>query len=268
MKKLISNLNLYILLLAPVFILSIAGIIYQTVNVELLNVQTEIVGLFNRRTIFEVLCEVVKKRNLVNRKMSGLLNGLVLAGGKSTRMGVSKAAINWHGKEQQYYLADLMKICCEEVFISCREDQVIDIYPDYNPLPDQYHSNGPIEAILSAFQKYPDSAWLVIACDVPLMDLQALQYLIEQRGQTKIATAFESPEDGLPEPLIAVWEPESYELLKLYHQKPHLSLRKILIKHQAKIIKASNADALISANTPDEAKRIFEILEKRKFLNK
>jgi len=62
MKKIITNLNLYILLLAPVFLLAIAGIIYQTINVELPNVQTEIVGLFNRRTIFEVLCEVVKKQ--------------------------------------------------------------------------------------------------------------------------------------------------------------------------------------------------------------
>ena len=195
--------------------------------------------------------------------MGRLINGLVLAGGKSKRMGVNKAAINWHGKEQQYFLADLMKTCCDEVFISCRKDQVAGINPDYNLLPDQYKSNGPVEAILSAFQKYPDSAWLVIACDVPLIDFETLQFLIEQRDHAKIATVFQSPEDGLPEPLTAIWEPKSYELLKKYQQKEHLSLRKILIEHRAKIIKAPDADALMNANTPDDAKRIAEILERR-----
>ncbi|MEP6951744.1 MAG: NTP transferase domain-containing protein, partial [Ginsengibacter sp.] len=49
-----------------------------------------------------------------------LLNGLVLAGGKSERMGYDKGMIVWHGREQQYYLADLLKNLCEEVYISCR----------------------------------------------------------------------------------------------------------------------------------------------------
>ena len=58
------------------------------------------------------------------------LKGLVLAGGRSTRMGVSKARINWYGKEQQYYLADLLNSCCEEVFISCCKEQVAAIDPN------------------------------------------------------------------------------------------------------------------------------------------
>jgi len=59
MKKILSNANLYILLLAPVFILVIVGILYRTINVELPNVPTEFVGMFNNRTIFQVLCEVI-----------------------------------------------------------------------------------------------------------------------------------------------------------------------------------------------------------------
>ncbi len=60
MKKILFNTNLFILLLAPVFILAIIGIFNRTMNLQLPNVETEIVGLFNKRTIFQVLCEVVK----------------------------------------------------------------------------------------------------------------------------------------------------------------------------------------------------------------
>ena len=56
-------------------------------------------------------------------KSVGTLNGLVLAGGKSLRMGYDKSSIEWHGKEQRYYMADLLKQYCDEVFISCRADQ-------------------------------------------------------------------------------------------------------------------------------------------------
>lgn len=59
MKKILLNANLFILLLAPVFILEIVGILYRTINIELPNVETEIIGLFNKRTIFQVLCEVI-----------------------------------------------------------------------------------------------------------------------------------------------------------------------------------------------------------------
>jgi len=57
-------------------------------------------------------------------------------------MGVNKAMINLHGKEQQYYLADLLGLCCEKVFISCRDDQVNEIDPGYKTMPDQNLNAG------------------------------------------------------------------------------------------------------------------------------
>lgn len=59
MKKILLNTNLYILLLAPVFILAIVGILYRTINIELPNVETEFVGVFNNWSVFQVLCEVI-----------------------------------------------------------------------------------------------------------------------------------------------------------------------------------------------------------------
>ena len=52
-----------------------------------------------------------------------VLNGLVLAGGKSVRMGFDKTLIEWHGKEQRDFMADTLKGICNDVFISCRADQ-------------------------------------------------------------------------------------------------------------------------------------------------
>lgn len=59
MKKLLYNSNLYILLLLPIFLLAVIGLAYRNYNLELPNVSAEIVGLFNNRTVFQVLCEVI-----------------------------------------------------------------------------------------------------------------------------------------------------------------------------------------------------------------
>ncbi|RYE36751.1 MAG: hypothetical protein EOP42_02225 [Sphingobacteriaceae bacterium] len=59
MKKILYNSNLYILLLLPVFLLAVAGVSYHTYQLELPNMQTQIAGIFNNRTVFQVLCEVI-----------------------------------------------------------------------------------------------------------------------------------------------------------------------------------------------------------------
>jgi molybdopterin-guanine dinucleotide biosynthesis protein A len=124
------------------------------------------------------------------------LNGLVLAGGKSMRFGTDKGKIHWEGKELRYHLAELLQSFCEQVYISCRPEQQHEIEPRFETLPDTFTGLGPYGAILSAFRKQPDCAWLVIACDLPLLDEKTLRYLTDQRNSSSVGTAFESPHDG------------------------------------------------------------------------
>ena len=180
------------------------------------------------------------------------VNGLVLAGGKSMRMRRDKSSIAWHGKEQQYYIADLLKSLCAAVFISRREDQP-ETDPNYKILVDSYTGIGPYGAILSAFAFQPGVAWLVVACDLPLIDKSTLSFLVQHRDTTKMATTFQSPFDGLPEPLITIWESKSYEVLLSYLSNGYTCPRKVLIKsNDAHILQAPDSDALMNVNTPED----------------
>jgi molybdopterin-guanine dinucleotide biosynthesis protein A len=73
------------------------------------------------------------------------LNGLILAGGKSTRMGQDKGMIDYHGKPQREYLVDLLKPYCLEVFISSKENI------KQNTIADHFDLDSPLNGILSAF---------------------------------------------------------------------------------------------------------------------
>ena len=189
------------------------------------------------------------------------LNGLVLAGGKSRRMGTPKDLLNWHGKEQRYFAADLLAPFCEEVFISCRQDQLEDFNPDYHALTDTFLNMGPFGGILSALRSQRDKAWLVVACDLPLLDKKSLEFLISSRDSTKAATTYESPFDGLPEPLITIWEPKSYPLLLNFLGIGNTCPRKVLINNDTLILKPQNPDALMNVNTPEDAEKAQNILK-------
>jgi molybdenum cofactor guanylyltransferase len=193
-----------------------------------------------------------------------VLNGLVLAGGKSVRMGHDKGLIDWHGKEQRYFIADLLNRFCNDVFISCREEQQQEINSNYKTLPDTFIGLGPYGAILSAFREQPNAAWLVIAADLPLIDGDTINYLTQRRDTSSIATTFESPYDNFPEPLISIWEPKSYPVLLSFLAQGYSCPRKVLINSDTKILQAPNAEALMNVNTPEELARAKEILDKKK----
>ncbi len=193
-----------------------------------------------------------------------ILNGLVLAGGKSTRMGDDKGRIQWHGKEQRYYMADLLSTFCKDVYLSCRKEQEAEIQKDhYKTIKDSYTGLGPYGAILSTFQKRSDVAWLVVACDLPLLDAHTIDYLIQQRNVSAVATTFQSPYDGLPEPLVTIWESKSYALLLSFLEQEKTCPRKVLLNADVHIIQPPYADALMNANTPEEAQKVKEIIRKQ-----
>lgn len=190
-----------------------------------------------------------------------VLNGLVLAGGKSIRMGIDKGTVNWRGKEQRYYMADMLKGFCKEVFISCRDiAQQAEIDKQYKTITDTFTGLGPYSGILSAFREKPEAAWLVIACDLPLVDEQLLHHLTEHRSVKHIATAYQSAITSFPEPLITIWEPKSYPILLQFLSQGYSCPRKVLINSDINLLQVPDAESLSNVNTPEEMDRVKRII--------
>lgn len=191
-----------------------------------------------------------------------IINGLVLAGGKSTRMGKPKDEIKWHSKEQRYYIADLLAPLCDKVYISCRPEQSSDSDPSYLFLNDHFSDIGPLAGVLSAFRTNPLTAWIVIACDLPLIDTYSLEHLIKYRNADKFASAYKNPTDNLPEPMITIWEPKSYPILDDCLATGNTSLRKALIDNDTMLIKPVKSEILLNVNTPEEMSKALKMMKK------
>ena len=189
------------------------------------------------------------------------LYGLVLSGGKSTRMGTDKGLIEYHGVPQREYLYNLLSQVCEDTFISLREDQGAELPAAMKTIVDLNEFKGPYNGLLSAHKKYPDVAWLVLACDLPLMDLDALKELISQRDSAKEATAFALKENPLPEPLCAIWEPQALQQSIEYLESGNGTCpRKYLINHDTKLVFPKSENVLLNANSEEDYKEALKKL--------
>lgn len=186
------------------------------------------------------------------------LQSLILVGGKSTRMGRDKSQIEYHSKPQWQHLADILRGLGLEVFVSCREEQRAQ-FEGENMVIDTFMDLGPYGAILSAFRQNPNAAWLVVACDLPLLDASTLENLIKNRNPSAVATTYRSPEsaEGFPEPLITIWESKSYSILLQFLAQGFSCPRKVLINSDTHIIDPSVPQALTNVNTLDEMKLII-----------
>ena len=183
----------------------------------------------------------------------GPLMGLVLSGGKSTRMGKDKGLLQYHHKPQREYIYDLATHYADDVFYSVRADQ--EIGDGERAILDSENVNGPFNGLLSAHRKYPEASWLVLACDLPLLDKNTLKTLVRERDPNMDATALATSASGLPEPLAAIWEPSALrKALEYLAVSTSTCPRKFLLQPQTriKLVTPDTDDVLLNANSPED----------------
>ncbi|NDV42925.1 molybdenum cofactor guanylyltransferase [Flagellimonas sediminis] len=180
------------------------------------------------------------------------LYGLVLDGGKSTRMGTDKGEIVYHESPHREYLMKLLRQICDAVFVGTRKGQSFG-YWDFQQIEDMDQYKGPLNGILSAHEKYPNVAWLVLACDLPFVDNHSLQKLVRKRDTDKLATAYAHHNGQVPEPLFAIWEVSGLKAVKAYVDKTQKhSPRDFLMVSDFKLVHPDKDIALFNANSPTD----------------
>lgn len=197
------------------------------------------------------------------------INGLVLVGGKSTRMGADKSELDYFGKPQKEQIKELLESNNLKTFYSVRDFSSslemtnksnnvtlsgVERSQNSNEIPDSFLNLGPFGGICSAFQKNPNSAWLVLATDVPFVNKELIQLLLSKRNPSKVATAIKGKNKEFVEPLITIYEPKAYPILLQYLAQGYSCPRKVLINSDVEIVEVDD-DLIRNINTPEEFER-------------
>lgn len=184
--------------------------------------------------------------------------GLVLTGGRSLRMGRDKAGLQHDGRTQLAHTHALLAPLVAHCHVSAREDQRDDpLRSAFACIVDQVPGLGPAAGILAAHAHDPDAAWLVVACDLPLLDPATLAQLIQARAPDWDAAAYRDPVSGRPEPLCAVWEPSGCRILAQAVAQGRNAPAGALQHMRTRWLLPGSSAALGNANTPEDFARML-----------
>ncbi|MDP0501523.1 MAG: molybdenum cofactor guanylyltransferase [Verrucomicrobiota bacterium JB022] len=181
---------------------------------------------------------------------------LVLAGGKSRRMGRDKAALRRpDGRTQLEHTVALAQRFADRVYVSRRSAPVP---PERWPvLVDRWPGQGPLGAILSAQLTHPQAEWLVLACDLPLLEERTLERLLASVQPQDAAVAYRSEFDGKPEPLCALYRPALLPVAQRAWALDVRCPRKVLAGPRVRMLPLPSRRALDNANTPADWSAAF-----------
>lgn len=198
-------------------------------------------------------------------KLAGT-DGIVVCGGKSSRMGTDKGLLVYKGKAQRYLLYDILRPFCDEVFLSCNKTQARQVAPTYQKLVDAdgYNGIGPMGALLTVMDYRPGKHLLVLASDYPYIKGNTIAQFcafIDSRlsdGYMVGPIAFFHSETGFYEPLLAWYPAICAPGLRQQYEKGNYSLQHFLRQGNALAYHLADTLEMTSVDTPeahDKAKK-------------
>ena len=185
--------------------------------------------------------------------MSNELVGIVLMGGKSSRMGSDKALL-MHGNQTFAELAySKLKCYVNEVHYSVNKGQ--NQQDIENVILDEYEGEGPLSGIISAL-KATESSILVLGIDMPLITKQSIKNLIKHRNWDLLTTTYYNAETNVWEPMLSIWEYETLPCLEEYFENGGRSIQKFLNQYGNQRVPITNHKEFTNVNTVEEYEKI------------
>lgn len=172
--------------------------------------------------------------NTIEKKVKRGLSGLAVCGGKSSRMGTDKSLLCYHKMPQRDVVFQMLGNFCESSFISCNEEQGVDFVNNASILVDlrQFKDIGPMAALLTAFERYPNNDLLIVGCDYPFLTEDELANFIASCMEDHPA-AFYNKEENLYEPLLGYYPASVFPQLKIMAEQKQYSLQHFLRANDA-----------------------------------
>ena len=197
-----------------------------------------------------------------------MLKALILCGGKSTRMsGKDKAMIEVHGQAQYAHLFQLLTELNLPTLLSCNTQQMSSIPSRYPKLKDVYEAIGPMGGIASAMQADTEADWLVLACDLYLINRASIEKLIEV-AELSVELSAKSPPEVITyqkegsdymETTITIYKKEIRPIIQEAILKKQFSLQKILRKVKTHILRPVSEKAIQNFNTEFELQKLKDL---------
>lgn len=154
------------------------------------------------------------------------ITGIILAGGKSRRMGTNKALLIVGGKRNIERMTAVMKEITDYVYIIANEKAPY----EFLLLPivsDRIAGSGPLAGIHSGILASDTTYCFVTACDYPFLSVKAMQYMMKQcEGYDGVVPIIH----GRKHPLVAIYHRSILPVVEEHLDAKNLKIMNLLSK--------------------------------------
>jgi len=188
---------------------------------------------------------------MTNRKD---ITGIILAGGKSSRMGTDKGFLLLNNKPFIQYSIDALKPLVSEIII-VSDDSKYDTF-GLKRVNDITKNAGPVAGICSGLEVSKTEYNLILSCDIPLINSEILQNLINNIDDVSQIIQIES--HGKSMPLIAIYKKDVIstfdDFLKNDERRLRVAIKSCISKNI--VLEKEQEFSTMNVNTQNELKAI------------
>ncbi len=186
------------------------------------------------------------------------LCAVVLAGGKSTRMGQDKTRVRVNGRTLVQHMVDLAGIFCSKIYVVGQNPE---LEPRVGWMLDEIPGIGPMGGIITALNRL-NSPCLVLACDLPCLEERLLSRLLmhrEKKDTLHCLTTFCQEHTAYIETLVAVYETDSLDLLLASYRRGCYKLSRAIPENRRLHVPYAPEEKrfFFNVNYPDELEKII-----------
>ncbi|MGN7939953.1 molybdenum cofactor guanylyltransferase [Metabacillus sp. 22489] len=184
--------------------------------------------------------------------------GVLLAGGRSQRFGQPKAFAQFEGKCFWEHSIDAMKEVTNKQIIISHPD-IVHFFEETSRneiLMDDIHvrGKGPLAGIYTAM-KYEKTEWyMILSCDIPLINKKIIRCLVDAREQGTLAIIPKI--NNRIHPLVGVYHYSTFEYIDEALQKERYRMMSLLEKINVKYLSdnfiLANQDAFCNINSQED----------------
>lgn len=186
------------------------------------------------------------------------ITGVVLAGGRSSRMGQDKALMEWQGKPLVQHAVDILRQVCHTVIIgSNRKDY---LFTGCEIWPDEFAVQAPMIGIYSCLKRSRDAWIMVLTCDMPFVDARLFEYLLSHMQQYDAILPIHS--GNTVEPLCGLYNHSAIPLMEKCIEAQQYSMQQFARKSSHRFVSVGpfldffHADLFFNMNTPGDFNRL------------
>ncbi|PKP52196.1 MAG: hypothetical protein CVT92_09995 [Bacteroidetes bacterium HGW-Bacteroidetes-1] len=186
------------------------------------------------------------------------ITGIILAGGKSSRMGAEKALMKLDNREMIAWPLALLKKFCSQILISANSSNFDHLQLEV--VPDVYPNCGPMAGLHACMLASSADDFLVISCDMPFVNETIIKQLLSLYPLNQAVIASYKEETI---PVCAYYHRSVLPLLEQELEAGLLKMKRFIDKTDHAFVHFNNPELILrlsNINTPEEYEQALKLL--------